>query len=358
MYVNIAITSPQVAHHWQAHGLLAIATRKVLQLPRDASEFPIAAVYSLPDTLKTLPAFFSVMAAAETSLLKTFNNARRIVNTLPLLRQFLSLSQPALLSLLHSPKLRTDSEESVLLLLSCWCCNPMSKACTPEQLRELNLAIRYGQLSVPYLTGLCESLELPKLSPEQLVELWVFRNIPREEQVAWTQQPRCNPASWYLPHRTSLTAYETGVKLVIDITEAELGVLLEGIGNAESSSFFRSQAVYGSGFMWTLELAVDSGVLWCRVLAHGLASVESREKRLPLPCGVPRSLSIEISSLSQIAGVELYQADSQLVTTAGCGLRMTGSGGKHEDAAQLEWWSDHIVDGCVSLTANVNLSLQ
>lgn len=347
-----------MAHHWQAHGLLAIATRKVLQLPRDASEFPIAAVYSLPDTLKSSPAFSSVMAAAETSLLKTFNNARRIVNTLPLLRQFLSLSQPALLSLLQSSKLRTDCEETVLLLLSCWCCNPMSKACTPQQLGELNLAIRYGQLSVPYLTGLCESLELPKLFPEQLVELWVFRNIPSEEQEGWTQQPRCNPASWYLPLRTCVTAYETGIKLVMDVTIGKLGILLEGVGNVESSSFCRSQAVYGTGFMWTLELAVDGGVLWCRVLAHGLASVESREKRLPLSCGVPRSLSIAILSLSQISGVELYQSDCQLVTTAGCGLRMTGCGGTHKDAAQLEWWSDHIVDGCVSLTANVNLSLQ
>lgn len=149
-FLSLMPISYQIADTWQANGLLTATANKLLGM--DATLFPLSACFSLPPVLKAATAFASVMAHAEEILLATFGNAQHVITTPALLHSLLSLPLPALFTLLNSPKLETDSEESVLLLVSGWCGEPTGQACSAEQIYELHSLIRYSRLSPPYLS--------------------------------------------------------------------------------------------------------------------------------------------------------------------------------------------------------------
>lgn len=333
----------QLADIWQAP-IAAEAASNILCLMTDS--FPISEIHSLPEVLKASCTFSAVVAAAEVALLSIFGNAPHIITSPPLLQRFFRLPHSALLALLQSPKLATDTEESVLLLVSGWCEEPMGHACSAAQVDALNSEIRYGILSCTCLTHICDLLTLPKLDRGQLLELW--RHSCMRGESSNRRWGDLNPAQWYLPQRPTVTQDTSGAKIRLLIAEADLRVLLAAIGNVEAEVVHKSTPVYAAGFMWTLELSVYKGVLWCAVNAQGLSSIRVMDQPVPIFNGITCSSRIVIEAAAQF---ELHQAYYQSFDTDGTGVLMVGPEGRHQGSAQIEWWADYIVDGSVCLRA-------
>lgn len=149
-----------------------------------------------------------MMLAAKKVLLLWFGNARSVIDSPTLLEQVLSLPRAAMCALLHSPDLTTDSEESVLLLFSGWCEGQQGKACTVEEVLQLNGAIRYSCVCNPYLTELCHKLSSPKFNSDQLMELWHFGSIPASFRAdVFSKGHAHSPEGWFLPVRPRLQAH-------------------------------------------------------------------------------------------------------------------------------------------------------
>lgn len=334
----------QVSDLWQAAGP-ADAASKLLCL--NTSSFPITSVYSLPEVLRLSSAFAPVMAAAETSLLAAFDNAPAIIKSPPLLQRFLHLPHSALLALLQSPGLCTDSEESVLLLVSAWREAATGQACSDEQMDTLNSHIRYGRLSRPYLTILCDVLQLPKLKREHITELWAFYTLP--ERFVWSTESALNPVPWYLPARPTPTAHES-CKLQLVVTKAQLKQLLALLSVADANLSIKSKAMYADGFVWTLALAVENGKLWCAVAAHGLLSVQDLDTCVDFVHGNICDFNIFLQAADPF---QLNSSECMPISSEGAGTCMSGPDGDYKDSAQLTWWEEYIVDGCVRLTAEI-----
>lgn len=308
--------------------------------------FPVAAAYSLPPGLQASTDFSTIMAHAELSLLATFGDALHIIRSPVLLQHFLSLPQPCLLALLQSPGLTTDSEESVLLLLSSWLEQPVGQLCSTEQVLELNSLIRYSRLSRPYLTGLCDSLQLPQLTRAQLLELSAFCSL-RTEQF-WGTETHNNPQGWYSQPRPTPTPHESGVRLSMVVAEAELARLLAALESDRDVSPLETQAVYAEGFLWTLDLHVSNQHLWCTVKARGLKSIQSMDQGLTLAHAVPRALTIQIDAPEPL----IISSSTYIpVHTKGAGVRLAGVRSDFSESAHMDWWAKYVVDGCVRLSA-------
>lgn len=310
--------------------------------------FPIAAVYSLPDFWRASCTFSAVAAAAHTSLLLTFGNAPCIINSPQLLERFFLLPHTAVLALLQSAELATDAEESVLLLVSGWCEEPMGQACSAAQVGALNNEIRYSRLSCTFLTNICDLLALPQLKREQILELWQFCSHFQDSFPEHTGV--MNPAPWYQPRRKTLASHDTGIQMRLSVSVAALEQLLAAVGDSEADVVFKSPAEYAEGFVWTLELSVYKGVLWCAVNTQGVASICGSRRLVSLPCGVPRSLSICIEAAVPF---QLHQSYCSSIDTDGRGSLMVGPGGRHQASAGIEWWADYIADGSVCMSASI-----
>lgn len=172
----------RVADLWQASGPAEAASELMCFM---SPSFLIPCAYTLPAGLQVLGVFSEVMAAAEVALLATFGNALGTIRSQALLKEFLSLPQPALLALVRSRDYKTDMEESVPLLLTCWCGQSVGKPCSQEELNALHQPIQYSRLSQPFLSCMFDKLLLPKLSCAQLMGLWEFSTLLSEE---WEDQ--------------------------------------------------------------------------------------------------------------------------------------------------------------------------
>lgn len=346
---SLARASPlQVADLWQAE-LPAQAASDILCLR--TTTFPFSEVYNLPPVLKSSAAYSAVMAEAEASLVAVFGNAPEIILSPELLNHFLTLPHPALLALIQSDEFKTDAEESVLLLVSSWCDEPVGEACSIEQIRELNSFIRYGDLSRPYLTDLCDvhMTRLPQLTREQLLELWAFPNSADEDN--WDRFESINPPEWYAGGRSSATASERHAVVKLFVTVPQLRGLLAAVGDAESDMSIQSTNVYAQGFLWMLELQIIAGALWTAISAFGVSDVHDLSLGMNLKHGV-RCVS-EICLERPAGSLALFRSDCKLVTTRGNGSMLTGPAGEFPGASLFEWWEGYVVDGCVRLIADI-----
>lgn len=311
-------------------------------------------MYTLPAVLQTSRAFTAVMAAAEIALVTIFSNTRDIIASPALLKRFLELPQPALLALLRSSKFATDAEASVLLLVSTWSTYDGNDGCSEEGVTALNNEIRYSRLSRPYLTDLCDCLSLHDLTRTELRELWAYSSLSAENRKDWTKHPKLNPVQWYLPARPRVTSVNAvAAKLMLDVTEANLKHLLSRNGIEGDEISFQTPAVHAEGFVWTLELSIDTtGAFWCAVYVKALYDAQdiTAEGQVDVDHGVACFSSIHIMGQEPL---QLYLAKRSLVTSTGSGRRLGGKVGTFKDAAALEWWTKYIVNGRVRFIATI-----
>lgn len=335
----------QLADRWQATCLLTESRRQLVRL--ETSSFPTVSVYALPQVLRQSTAYEEVMVKAETSLLAAFGNALLVITSPSVLEQFLSLPQQALVALLSSGELRTDTEASVFLLISGWCGEPRNIAICSTQLEELHFLIRYSRLDTLYLSGLCDCHHLPELTRKQIMELWEFSSITSETR--WLRGIYKNPEAWYLPRRLVPENYDAQVVLNLAVTLADLNWLLADVGSNVDTNDVSSPTVYSAGFLWRLHMSLDAGELWCTISAMGLASMKSMENGVHIEHGLHRSIRIQVEA-SQPKVLCDYKG---LVHSGGCGISLTKPICEFKDAASLTWWVPYIVDGRVRLTAYV-----
>lgn len=196
--------------------------------------------------------------------------------------------------------------------------------------------------------GLCVALLLRQLTRIQLMELWGCSS-PHHTHF-WAEEVHNNSKAWYSIARPIPRSYKTGPKLSLVVKEAELRHLLAQLRDKQTGVAVESQPVYAEEYSWRLRLYVTKRFqLWCSVQAQGLQSVHSLHKSVTLSHGTLGSLFL---SIRVDAAKPLILISCKYIPIGyGSGANMTGDCGEFPESDNLEWWSDYIVDGCVSFTA-------
>lgn len=295
------------------------------------------------------------MAAAGKALLLTFGNARSIIDSPTLLQQFLSLPRAAVQALFESPELATDAEASVLLLFSDWCDTEQGQACSEDEVKQLNGTIRYSRLSVPYLTELllCESLSSPQLTKQQLMEVMFARSLAKRLAGNAVKAGRLvGPPGWYLPTRPPSPAHTTA-ELTLTLKAADLRALLAGcVDNARSSSR-TSAACYFAGFLWALKIHMQGGKLWWAVCAEGVSSLNPSKQGVRIMQGITCEISVQMKQSQP--PVVLWAGSEECLNCAGTGVSLESCLPLHGELSYVsfEWWAQHMVEGCVHISADI-----
>lgn len=359
--LSASLVSTQVADRWQAPLALTALSSVLCTLQPDL--FPIAAAYSLPETLQTAPAFAQVKARALESLLAVFGDAVAVATSHTLVREFVKLPAAAVQTLLRSDALVTDAEATVLLLLSEWCDGPQGDGCSERKLRQLNSSIRYGRLSAPYLTDLFYSLHTPRLSTAERLELLYFQSLSTQSQAAVIDRGDLrNCAPWYLPRRRAPSENPvTLLPLTLRFSEAELHRLLQHVQDKKDGKRVQhfelsSAAGYAHGFWFEFVLySSRAGKLCCGIFPYGVSSLLDGNEKINL------NHSIICSCSAWLMG-STVASDRVLLTDIDCPINRNGLGSYVAKATSeiLEpmdklWWQPYVVDGLLSIEAIVVL---
>lgn len=349
----------QVADRWQAPRALS-AIRGALCLLQPV-EFPIAAVYSLPQGLQTSPAFVTITAKAETCLLAVFGDATIVAASRALVGRFVSLPHAAILALLHSKALVTDAEATMLLLFSEWCNADIGKACTETELQQLNACIRYSRLSTPYLsdTVLYKTLHTPTLTTEQRMEVLHFKTL-----LVASQSFRCksndmiSPPSWYLAARSTPPRRPLGkVTFSLKVSEADLHKLIrhtkakeEADSNQENLEL-RSTPTYAWGFWWTIELSGHYGKPWCGIFVRGVSDLSSEDTGVYVKHGILCDYDIVICGFTPAMH---NTGQAHLINSNGIGCNFVAGKGETLAPSDVKWWATRTVNGFFTIAASVS----
>lgn len=321
----------------------------------------------VPSSLLISSGFKLVQKTASTRLVQLLSDIPTILDSAVLTDNVLRLPFPALLDLLSSDLLTSNSEDSVLMLVSWWLEDAMraQRGCDAQQLLQLQGVIRYSRLSSTYMAqALCF---LPRFCPTaaQINELNQFQKYSPNQRVMFCKNMKtvC-PAGWYKPQRPLSTSrdHET-VSLTLFVTTAQLRVYLAEVKMYEEGGRTPRQlstAVLFKGFSIHLALGcqkkqdtvgVDKGYVYVYVRAR-LPKINSMVDLHP---GFPGSFTLSIDS--NVPGSPLY--------TLSASSRFMGRGYGWTDFAKnasqlpgnssdLAWWDSFIIDGHVRFTAVVN----
>lgn len=355
----------QVADRWEAYGLLTAASDAMCGL---TSTFPTLEVFLLPEVLRATAGYSAVLAAASDQLVVKYANAHTILTSHPLLREFVAMPIDALTSLLQHPSFVTDAEESVLLLVRCWCqIGVYGKECTLTNLMDLNKHIRYSRLYAPHAVGLCPVEKppsalppaqpeppmaavlfkgLPQLLPGQLAELLELKSLPTG--ILWPTTGLCCPKEWYLPARSS-HSNSNGAHLTLTVSLDDL----KGVLARTHTRMAKSTAVYAEGFLWTLRFGLNGKHIFCSVAAHGVVSpmyTGNGTSRVNLKRGVPASYSMQIDAATGPSFILSPPGVCMLISSSGSGVKL-GVEGHFQEASDIAWWAPYINKGGVCFSA-------
>lgn len=359
MYSSLPSMFPytQVADRWQAPQALAGLSAALCSLGSDL--FPTALVYALPVALLSSLAFAELKKHAEASLLSVFGDAAAIAVSHGLLEDFLLLPQAGVCTLLQSASLKTDAEVTVLLLLSEWCQGDFGKACTQEELQQLNALVRYSRLSIPYLTELYDSLHSPPLTIKQRLEVLYWRSLSEPSQ-AINAKLGCllNPVGWYLPVRPKPTEdLNSSCELNLAVTEADIRKLVQAIQLSKTggppATPICSKPRYAQGYWWSIQLSGSSkGELWGGFKAHGVKSLGLGDTGIAhLSQGVVCEYSFHFLG---IATDEAKNQGTGPVDSGGYGWSHKISEEAEPPPAGMEWWQPKLVGGCMNIVVTMS----
>lgn len=199
-------------------------------------------MYSLPQgallpSISDSADFEPVLKLARLKVLELFGDIPTIIASPALTAQMLQLPHLALLALLSNEKLTTDSEDSVLMLLSWWLYRDFEidgddedrndkrhGRCDQDALYWLMSTIRYSHISSVYLAdGIPRVLDL-QLSDVQLAELHYLRSLTAAHAALYLEEEHKSSNEWFRPPRPVCTPNNTtsSVSLSLDISRAQL----------------------------------------------------------------------------------------------------------------------------------------
>lgn len=318
--------------------------------------FPTAEAYSLPVGLQPSPAFSDVRKHAQTSLLAEFGDAVAVATGRRLLLKFLSLPHTAVLVLLRSKTLTTDAEATVLLLLSEWCCGPNSQNCTDAELQQLSDSIRYGRLSIPYLTELCEHLHTPPLTTKQRMELLHFHSLSEQSQ-KHVSEINC-PAQSFRKRRPALEHHRRALTMALNVTVVDMRKLLQAIITQKEGGppahHISTDGVYAQGFWWILQLEADNVEgMWCGVKARGVSNLHGDDEGICFDLGIVCDYAVTLIADPTTDNQMLDVGTACPIESSGLGSVICNSEGDPLPVLEMQWWQQHVVDGCIRFEAVV-----
>lgn len=336
----------QVADQWQAGYIAAAASE---ELCRRTDTFPLESFYVLPETARNSATFSNVAAAANLILVLWFGNAPQVIKMQDRLQMFFALSSSALLELLQSRDLITDSETTILLLFSSWCEGLAGRASSEEQRTQLNTAIRYINLPAVILTELRGFLHSPDLMPEQVTEL-------RSLQILGAQpahNPQSFPKEWLGPSRTSTCSIPKTIELSWALPLADLTDLLTVLSNPAQTSTKVLPEKYGAGFLWQFQLVANNGELSCGISVRGVRSLQLEgDQGVPFEIGLPCAIQLFVQEAAMYA-------NAQAVVRSGMLYGIHVSNYPWNDRGfgpwKAEWWAQLAEDACIEFKALVKV---
>lgn len=302
----------------------------IRQLCALTATFPVTDVFSLQPDIQKLPAMDGVMKAAKRQLVAKYGNTLATVTSPALLHSFLALPRCAVLILLKSKRLVTDSEVTVLLLLDAWL---ETGYCPPGVITELISAVRYSRLPSTYLTELLETRSAaPTIS--KLLEVVHFK------QTGW-HQIRHYSTDWYKRSRGSQPLDgKPEVELRHVVRTEDLFRMLELSGSCSS------KLVYAAGFLWGIQFSVVEDRVWYGIVVKGVSSLTDLQE------GIVFSNAISCCYKLGIGETNMEIATTQHVfmnSSNGYILPEGTDGGGHP-----AWWADYIEDGAVTFLAVIS----
>lgn len=272
-------------------------------------------------------------------------------------QQWLRLPYAAVLAILTSDKIFTDSEDTVLMLLSWWLEEHEGKKCTAsEELSKLQGAIRYSRLSAAYLTQAVPHLSRLCVGEKYMLELlevqsWEAKSAaPFPEQLL---QDLSLPAGWLKPARQSNSSLKCYLNL--DIYEADLRAKFKNASTRKTrgpmvADFTTSATV--RGFRVTLRLGFGQpGKLVCALDMH--AQLPRWDTLMDMWPGVPYEVMVSLVDPNRDEQLKLQKRGLVLGHVAWTlnELAPNHSG----DPFELAWWDPFLTRGRVRLTAAISL---
>ncbi|MEW5312878.1 MAG: hypothetical protein WDW38_004476 [Sanguina aurantia] len=261
----------QLFHNWCCGPTGQAETQHLCSL---TTGFPIDTLFRLPPAMRSLPAMSCVSQAASEQLLATFGDATAIVKSPSLLESFSWLPFSALLSLLRSDQLLTDTEATVLLLADHWL---RTGDCSEEECTELLSAIRYSRLPSAYLVELGGWLRTSGLSHEAQMEIVHYRlsgiHAISDYSLDWFKPARgASPSG-------SCGSQTVGLRLVLSPKQMADLLMSKQVSAA-------SELVYSGGFLWGLRAQADGNSVWLSIDVAGVASLGSLQEGVEFSSGV------------------------------------------------------------------------
>lgn len=323
----------------------------------------------LSPSLLNAPQFQPLLKAGLSKLLRNFGNIPAVIASPALTAQLLRLPHAAFLALLESDALTTDSEDSVLLLLSWWLegCNVQDRPCSKELVAELQGQVRYSRLSPTFLA---QALPLvPHLNPSliQLSQLNEFRSFTLVQSLLFCQDLKSEcPSGWFKPKR--LLAFGKGsdtVSVTLLISSSQLRQYTLSVkemeqGGPEPTPL--SASVDFRGFRLSLGMLASPNKDNADVAFQWLVGVcacvrlPSRSSTADLQLGFPCSCTVSLHS-----NIPETFSENLLFTLPMGSLFLSVCSGWQDfpkvasnlpgDLSDLSWWDPFIVDGNVKLTA-------
>lgn len=158
------IITAQVADRWLAVECVKACTDTLCNL--SDLQFPLATLFTSASALLYSKSLVDELITEATArLLFTFGDALSVMRNVDKIHELIELPHGAMLALLESVRLETDSETTLLLLLQAWI-DGNRENCDREQWMKLGKQIRYSKIPTAYLSmilpnmpDLCISLD-------------------------------------------------------------------------------------------------------------------------------------------------------------------------------------------------------
>lgn len=207
--------------------------------------------------------FAPILEIARLRLLATHGDASAVARSPSLQYELLKLPQVAMLALLQSAELCTDSENSVLLVLLQWLRLQHGMNAFPvvitEQHRQLVEALRCTRLTNSFMPVLTSALG-SKWS-RHLAKLVQYRSLDPPRRAGNSDfTSTLIPASWYKPPRPQSPLSESPTRLHVTMSKecllASLEVMEQPFLAGRTLPPSVSASVYSHGFNWTLKLGL------------------------------------------------------------------------------------------------------
>lgn len=346
------VASAQVADRWVVQSCVEACEAAILfSGPLD---FPINGMFLLPTMFAESQVASRIMKQAVTYLMKLYKDLRMILGSPQDLESFKRLPAQAVLTLFHSENLNTDSEATVVVLLSIWFAGNGDN-CNSEMHSALNRMVRYGFLSPSFVCTALPHMPNLQLTQEQISELVMLSSARHQlGKHEWQASRQICPQSWCV-ERGRLHVNQGHVfHIRLGIPAAQLRAHVIAVSDMQASNASRPSQIESHTFM-------AQGYEWKLVLSsNNLDTAFALDVHVRLPAGPPTAVvgvqcTIELSVYKE-EGSRLLVAPTKRCFSGSARLTRLKCGNQAEAGdPRMEQWEEMMQDNHLCIQAAIRV---